>query len=167
MSLVEGQITGDASVIARLEKLPSSMRQAVVDAMRKSWFEVQTAVVRGKLSGDPLHRRTGNLASSINVGGAGSATTFDDGDAEIVGRVGTNLKYAAVHEYGGTVEVPEHERTITQVFGRPISPRTIAVQAHTAHFPERSFLRSTLAEMRDKISADIEAAVSGALQESA
>jgi len=166
MSLVEATLTGDTAVIARLERLPSTMRQAVVDAMRKSWFEVQTAVVRGKLSGDPLHRRTGNLASSINVGGAGSETTFDEGGDQIVGRVGTNVRYGAVHEYGGTVEIPAHERTITQVFGRPVSPRTVAVRAYQAHFPERSFLRSTLAEMRDKIQSDIAAAAAAAAQES-
>ena len=165
MSLIEGQVTGDAAVIARLERLPASMHRMVVEEMQKLWFEVQTKVVRGKLSGDPLHRRTGNLASSINVGGANTATAFEDGDQQIVGRVGTNVRYAAIHEYGGTVEVPAHERTITQVFGRPVSARTVVVRAHQARFPERSYLRSTLNEMRAQIQNRIAAVTKAAAEE--
>jgi phage gpG-like protein len=163
MSLIEGQVTGAEAVTARLARLPSVARQAVVDAMRKMWLQVQTNVVRGKLSGDPLKRVTGNLASSINVGGASTATEFQEADDQIVGRVGTKVRYGAVHEYGGEVDVPSHERKITQVFGRPVSARTVVVRAYQARFPERSFLRSTLREMKD----DIEAQIARAAQEAA
>lgn len=163
--MIEATLTGDAQVAARFAALPDKARKAISDEMRRQWFLIQTAVVREKLSGDPLHRRTGNLASSINVGGADSATAFEESDTEIVGRIGTRVKYGRVHEDGGTFQVPSHERTITQVFGRSITPRTITVREHTVTFPQRSFLRSTLREMGPGVTAALEKALADAVKE--
>ncbi len=59
--------------------------------------------------------------------------------------VGTNVLYAAVHQFGidKTVEVPAHKRTITQVYGRRLKdPKTISVKAHKRKMklPARPFL---------------------------
>ena len=158
-------VTGADRVVARFTAMPERVRATLRLSMRRWWYRLQSEVVTSKLSGDPLRRRTGNLASSINVGGAGSLTSFDESDSEIVGRVGTNVRYAAVHENGGTFAIPAHTRRMTSVFGRPVIPRDIEVRAHTATFPQRAFLRPVLRDMssqiREGIKADIAASFEG------
>lgn len=60
---------------------------------------------------------------SIKIGGGGRL-------ARLIKEVFT--PYAGVHEDGfeGTVTVPEHYRTITQAFGRPIASRRVRVRRH-------------------------------------
>lgn len=50
--------------------------------------------------------------------------------------VGTNKKYAVVHQFGfdGTVQIPAHTRRVTTAFGRKLkTPVTANVRAHPAH----------------------------------
>ena len=158
--MIEGAVTGGDAVILRLENLSGNLRQAVADALKREWFRIQAAVVTEKLSGDPLHRRTGVLASSINVGGADTATEFVDEPTEIIGRIGTKVRYGFIHEYGGTFTIPAHERRVEARLG---GAGTTTVRAHTATFPERSFLRSTLQEQKPAVLEAIRAAVTRAL----
>ena len=153
--MIEGKVTGTEAVIARFEALPDRLREQLRGSVSRQGYRLQAGVVRDKLSGQALHRRTGNLASSINV------DVKDDGGA-IVATVGTNVKYARPHELGGTFDVPAHTRKVTMVFGRPVAPTTAEVPAHTVTFPERSFLRSELSDLRlsilDALRADVAAA---------
>lgn len=163
MAAVLGTVYGDDKVEARIRATPAFLRAALVKAMRTQWLALQTYIVRSKLSGQVLKRRTGNLASSINVGGPMTATEFLDLGSQLIGRVGTRVWYGAVHEYGGSFRIKAHQRTITQAFGRPISPITVSVREYTAHFPERSFLRSGLrdrgTQIRDAIAASVKASL--------
>jgi hypothetical protein len=163
--MIEFSITGDAQVIARLQAMPDKIRAALVNAMKQEWFRIQAAVVTGKLSGDPLHRRTGVLASSINVGGGETASAFEEGDQEIVGRIGTRVRYGKVHEEGGEFNVPAHARHILGRFGAGKAAMTTLVRAHTATFPQRSFLRSTFREMATSVQASLERSVAQAVSE--
>ncbi|MGA7120039.1 MAG: hypothetical protein WBY94_08080 [Polyangiaceae bacterium] len=158
--MIEGSVTGDSAIVLKLERLPTTLRGAVVNALKREWFRLQAAVVTGKLSGDPLHRRTGVLASSINVGGADTATEFVDEPADIIGRIGTKVRYGYVHEYGGTFTIPSHDRRVESRLGKSF---TQSVREHQATFPQRSFLRSTLDEQRPAVLAAIRAAVSSAI----
>lgn len=158
--MIEVTVTGTQEVVARIQGMSQKVRAELVKSMRQQWLGLQTYVVQNKLSGQVLKRVTGNLASSINAGGANTASEFiDNGTGDIIGRVGTKVVYAAVHEYGGTVQVPAHERRITQAFGKPIEPTTAFVQAHDAVYPERSFLRSSLEETKGQIRDNIAAAI--------
>ena len=62
---------------------------------------------------------------------------------------------ARIHEYGfsGPETVRAHSRTIKQAFGRAISPKTVFVKefSREMHMPERSFMRSALADKREEI----------------
>ena len=89
------------SNIKRIEK-------KIPDASRMAMF-MATELLRGyiakyKLSGQKLKVRTGRLRTSIEreVSGKG---------LDIVGRVGSNLKYARIHELGG----PAQDMTIVPV----------------------------------------------------
>ena len=107
-----------------------------------------TGVVMRKLTGDVLKVRTGRLRRSIHP-----EWEFKPGYSGAV--VGTNVEYAAIHEYGfkGDVQVKSFQREMNKAFGRPISPRTVTVKAHArnVNLPERSFLRSALLEMKPEI----------------
>lgn len=153
--MIQVGVSGTEQVLARFTSMPDQIRTTLREAMQRQLFAVQSQTVTGKLSGDPLHRRTGVLASSINVQLVEDASGF-------VGKVGTKTVYAAIHEYGGTVQVPAHGRRITEVFGKPVTSHEIEVRAHAAHYPERSFLRSTLNAMQAQIKDALENAVAEA-----
>lgn len=156
---ITGTVYGDTQVVARLQAMPDKLRMKLVDAMKVQWFNLQSVIVRSKLSGQVLKRKTGNLASSINVGGTNTATEFVDQGNQIIGRVGTKVWYGAVHEYGGSFTVKAHQREVTQVFGREVTPHKVDVRSYTMKVPERSFLRSGLqdvsSQMREAIAASI------------
>lgn len=67
---------------------------------------------------------------------------------KIIGLVGSNVKYAAALEEGasGTVKRRAHTRTISQVYGRPISPKRINVRETfvVLNLAARPYLRSTI-----------------------
>lgn len=121
---------------------PKEIAKRVREAMVKSVAIVQADVVKEKLSGQVLKRQTGRLAGSIKTQIKGSGLSS-------VGIIGTNVKYAAAHEYGykGNVTVPSHERTITKAFGRSLNGSvrfTVGSYRMKMNLPERSFLRTGL-----------------------
>ena len=120
-----------------------------------------TGSVMNKLSGDILKVRTGRLRRSIHP-------EWDFKPGHMGATVGTNVEYAAIHEYGfkGTVQVKSFQREMTKAFGRPIAPKQVTVSAHSRNInmPERSFLRSALKEMRPEIIEGLKNAVAKELK---
>lgn len=153
------------------------LHQNVRRAVDRLSIELQT-LVKEKLSGSVLHVRTGTLRRSIN-------RRVVDTPVRIAAQVGTNVVYAAIHEYGfsgeenvrehvrkhydiGTVKLTgkEHNGMRTWVRERGEYLRTGKVIAHTRtmNMPARSYLRSSLKEMEPKIVEGIRAAAVEALQ---
>ena len=130
------------------------MSSGVMTAITKLTIKLQGMVKEQKLSGQVLKVRTGNLRRSIN-----QRVDVEEGRGP-VGTVGTNEKYARPHEMGfkGEVQIREHLRTVRQAWGRPIEPVQVTVKAHTVrvNLPERSFLRSALAEIQSQVAPTIE-----------
>ena len=163
--MIIGTVTGDDVVVRKLQSIPTKIRIKLAEEIKRQWFGLQSHVVSRKLSGQVLKRVTGNLASSINVGGSKSASEFiEGGSGDIIGRVGTRVRYARIHEFGGTVTVKAHTRRFTQVYGRPVEPGIANVGAYTMHMPERSFLRSSLNDRETTIRAALRRAVGEALK---
>lgn len=118
--------------------------------------QVQRSINRGNAdgsnpsaAGEPPKKVSGRLFQSI-------ATAKEVSPSEIVGKVGANVEYAKRLEFGfeGTEQVGAHQRTISQVFGRPLdAPMTIDVSAHerSASTKARPFLRPALADNLAKI----------------
>ena len=77
-----------------------AIRQGMVFAMRRSTIRLADYIAEHKLSGQKLRVRTGNLRRSLQER---RARKVQERGNEIIGIVGTNLKYAAIHEYGGTI----------------------------------------------------------------
>ena len=95
---------------------------------------------KGKKGGRPkILQDTGRLKGSI------AAKIHKDHAV-----VGTNVKYARLHQFGGTtkaktLKIKQHRRKITQAFGRAITPKRITVRAHDMRIgpkkiPARPFL---------------------------
>ena len=104
--------------------------------IRRVAIDVLAHVKDKKLSGQVLKVQTGRLRRSINQ-------RVTESDTGIEAKVGTNVEYARVHEFGfkGTVNVKEHMRLGNKV------------RAHSrkVNLPERSFLRSSLQDMQRDI----------------
>lgn len=151
--MIRGTVVGSEEAIARFKAMPNRLRQELVTGIGRAVLKLQAYVKDGKLSDQVLHVRTGRLRRSITERVTQEA-------ARVEGIVGTNVEYAAVHEYGfsGTVSVREHLRRAKSGFMQ-------TVRAHTrkVDLPERSFLRSALADMEPDIRAEFEAAVSRAV----
>ena len=142
------------ALLARIAGTYERMRGELRSAVTRLSIKVQSSVKEDKLTGQVLHVRTGTLRRSIN-------RVVEEDERGIRATVGTNVEYAAIHEYGfsGTVNVREHVR-------RTPSGGSATVSAHTreVNLPERSFLRSTLKDFEDEIQETLRAAVLRAVQ---
>jgi len=164
--MLTGTIVGDDRVIARLEGMKPAILARVETAMRHLLFELQRHVMDDKLSGQVLgkylhSRPTGRLRDSIKVAGPES-----DGKS-FFGAVGTNVVYAAIHEYGGRTPghliEPRNKKALAfEIGGETIIRRRVHHPGSV--MPERSFLRSALRDMQDQIKVEISAAVAEGLK---
>lgn len=160
--MIKGEILGGQALVQRFEDMAPKFTGVMTKSIGRLVLTLMRNVKADKLSGQVLNVRSGRLRRSINQRLEGAGTEM------VAGYVGTNVVYGRRFEYGfkGNVPVKAHMRTIKQAFGRSISPVTVQVNAYTmkANTPERSFLRSALAEMDDQIRAEIRGAVTEAIK---
>jgi phage gpG-like protein len=141
---------------ASLAGMPDRVRQALSSKANVLAVALE-AKVQQKLSGGVLNMRSGALASSI-------ITTIDESSAGVSVRIGTSgdVKYAAIQEFGGTIPpheiVPDKAKSLAFAFGgKQVFAKRVNLPAVT--LPERSYLRSSLAEMTEEIAEGLSAAV--------
>lgn len=156
--MITVEVIGDTALVARLEAMPGRVREGLARAVTTLGLELQRKVQSEKLSGQVLKVRTGTLRSSIN-------TKTTTSESEVTATVGTNVRYGRVHEFGVShswlIEARNARSLRFQIGGRTIFRRSVT---HPP-LPERSFLRSALAEMRPQIEAGLTAAVDAAIKE--
>lgn len=161
--MISGEVKGTEAVVARIGRVDGNVRQSLIDTVKRLAISLQSYVVANKLSGQVLKRRTGTLARSIQW-------RADNSGDRISAFVGSRineakpLPYARVHEYGfqGPVTVRDHLRMMTQAFGKEVKePRQIQIRSYVrnVNIPERSYLRSSLFEMRQSVLDGIRDAV--------
>jgi phage gpG-like protein len=154
-------LAGADTLNERLEALPAAV-QAVVRAKAADLAQrLRAHVVNDKLSGHVLRSRTGALRASIGAdvtveGDTVQARVFSSGE----------VKYARIQEYGGRTGahdiIPNKAKALAFLMGG----RTVfaAIVHHPGStIPERSYLRSSLADMASVIADELKAAVAGAL----
>jgi phage gpG-like protein len=157
--MITVKILGDRLAFARFARLPQTLRPELRRATVASGSALQRRV-QGKLSGAVLNVRTGNLRSSIN-------TVILDGDSFTGASVGTKVRYARIHEYGGVtrphVIVPKRGQALAFNWkGRDVL--FARVNHPGSKIPERSFLRSSLREEKPLIRDRYRAAIVRALE---
>jgi phage gpG-like protein len=155
------------ALLARLAGSQDRLKQELRIVLQRLAIKVQGQVKSDKLTGQVLHVRSGTLRRSINQ------KLFETKDG-VYAQVGTNVKYAGIHEYGfnGVEHVSAHTRRSALQFSVGRSKRarksegTINVRAFDRHMvmPKRSFLVSTLVEDRSEIETSIRAAIIRGLQ---
>lgn len=128
---------------------------------------LEAYIKTSKLHGQALNQRTGRLAASVH------SAFFQESEASFYGTVGTNVVYAAIHEFGGTIHHPGGTAfIIDKLTGRaswisnadPLAATLARTKPHDIHMPERSYLRSGLADKRNSINAAIRGAVTAGAQ---
>ena len=153
------EVVGAQVVITRFENIGPRATDALERSITILVLKLKRYIAQSKLTGQVLHVRTGTLRRSIMDGGKVLRT-----DAAVVGVVNTNVKYGRVHEFGGAISVPEHLRLVRQAFGKELKfPVWSTVKAHKVTYPERSFMRTALADMKGEIVSDMTEAVRSAV----
>lgn len=146
-------------LLDRLSGFPARLQKRMLQVVTRFSVELQAYVKASKLSGQVLHVRTGTLRRSINRRVVSTPSS-------VIGYVGTNVKYAAVHEYGfhGIVSVKTHVRKLKagskfSKKGAAINQTTVRAHVREVNLPERSFLRSALADKRTSFIKSMSSAV--------
>lgn len=155
------KLVGDQQLIARLNAMPGRLR----DELRRKVTELTLkleAKVKAKLSGQVLNVVTGALRRSI-------FSTVTATDVSVVGKVASSgdVKYAATHEFGAKIHIPEIVPTKAAALHFVMGGKEVfakRVRAHDVRIPERSFLRSSLAEMKSEIVSGMSEAVKEGLR---
>ena len=170
MSELEAKLVGADVLRMNLAGLPTVIRQNILAVLETEMKRMVETVREDKLSGQVLKERSGRLKGSIHGG------VSDDKDGTSSFWIGTNVEYAAFHEYGydGVEEVTEHLRRMTHmIIGTEVvdgvrkakravdlvsggkSGVEVLVGAHQRRvkYAARSYLRPTLAEHADEIEA--------------
>lgn len=126
-----------------LKQLAPTVLKAIESGFRDFMNRVANRV-REKLSGEVLKVRSGRLRQSIFT------PKIDKTPTGFIGSIGSNVKYAAIHEFGGIIHIPEifpKNKLALHFFigGKEIFAKR--VKAHTITMPERSYLRTSIAEL--------------------
>lgn len=151
-SSLSGQI---AKVRAASESSLGAWARSLADYIKKS-----------KLSGDPLHRRTGRLSRSIRPYFESAGDTVQSGAGG-----GRGVPYAKIHEFGGVINHPGGTAYFVPKGGRAVFvsnasalaatlPRT---RPHPIPMPERSYMRSAFEERAPTGIEQLRAAVKAAI----
>ena len=157
-------ITGDLHIREKLARL-----KPVMTSTLQAWA-VETAAycVANKLSGDPLHRRSGRLSRTVH----GLAEPKGDMVSGVVA-AGRDVPYARIHEFGGLIKAHQvvarqaQALAFTSKFGPMQGPggkmfrRSVNIPEIT--MPERSYMRSSLRERAADGVAQLKAATMGVL----
>ena len=158
--MIKAWIIGDAEVIAMLSQLGPKITDNVRTTTRSLTITLLRKVKEEKLNGQILKNKTGRLSRSVTDRYAESANAFS-------GEVFTNVEYARIHEYGGQTKphiiLPKNKRALAFIMGgKDIVVKS--VHHPGSKFPERSFMRSALAEMKPTIQSSYEQAVRESLK---
>jgi len=147
-------------VSAALAALPERL-QAALAAKANALAAALEAKVQQKLAGGVLNPRSGALARSI-------VTTIEQTATGVAATIASNgdVKYAAIQEFGGAIPphqiVPDKAKALAfAIGGKQVFAARVQIPAVT--LPERSYLRSSLAEVADEIAGEFNDAVADAM----
>ena len=141
--MIDFKLTGDGQVLAGLVRAEGEAVRRVRETVVVQTLKLSRHIKEQKLTGQVLKVRTGTLRRSIGH-------TIDDTGSAITGQVSTPVKYAPLHEFGGTVKarIVEAKRAKAlrfQVGGKTVFAKRVSIPA--VKFPERSFMRNALADL--------------------
>ncbi len=147
----------DKKLIQQLDAMPAKIRDALYKTVFTLALKLQKHIVYDKLQGQVLNHRSGKLQQSIQ----NEVTQSSQG---ILGRVFSSgdVKYAAIHEFGGrtaphVIEAKNGEALAFMFNGKQAFFKKVNHPGSV--MPQRSFMRSSLRDMRPEIIESIKKAV--------
>ncbi len=163
-------VIGKDEILEKYKGAASRSRLALLKSMADSMQRTADYVRANKLSGSPLHRRSGNLSRAVT----GSAELTEQ---YIIGQIGTSgIPYAYVHEKGGTFWIRPHIRRtgfdskdqrirlLTKQGAVRAAVKAVGdsiVRGHNATYPQRAFLKPSMDENKENIMQALRKAVLG------
>lgn len=156
-------LEGDRELMARFDQMPAKVRSSLFRKVTILALKLEAKVKGEKLSGGVLNVRSGALRASI-------FEEVEQSDSSVIGKVASSsdVKYGAIHEYGGKTAAHEIVATKAQALSFMMGGKQVffkSVHHPGSQMPERSFLRSSLAEMKPEIITGLTDAVREGLNE--
>jgi phage gpG-like protein len=160
--ILNATLVGDRELITRLGGMPKAVQQALLRKVTILSLKLENRVKTQKLNGQVLNRITGRLARSIAHKVVATehsvyGSVFSSGD----------VKYAAIHEYGGTTAphliLPKKAKALAFLNSGGEQVFAAKVNHPGSKIPERSFLRSSLKDMSSEISLEMKRTVVAAV----
>lgn len=150
------EVVGDRQLLVKMRGMSKRVHEELLKATTGLSFDLM-ALVKRKLSGDVLNAISGKLRDSI------FQEVNDDGNS-VQGRVASDgtVKYAAIHEFGGVINIPDIYPVNAQALHFFMGGEEIFAKyarAHTVVMPERSYMRSSLVDMKEQIKEELTEAV--------
>lgn len=153
-------------VLERLAGGRGAAHEALIKEVYAGALRIQATTKQVYLSGHALRRITGRLSRSIHVtgptvgGDASGVVTYE-------ANVGTNVKYAAYHEFGfhGTQNVKAFTRQTSTVFGRKLDHNVtqfVKPFSRAVNYDGRPFLRPAATDEFPGITKRIKEAIARA-----
>jgi phage gpG-like protein len=154
--MIRAAIIGDPNKVPQyiLNKFPQ-IQGACRVSMGRLVLSLTRKIKEEKLSGQVLKNRTGTLRRSITPSVLGTDTIAE-------GKVSTNIEYARIHEFGGKtlphVILPKRGKALAFAWkGKEVFFAKVNHPGST--FPERSFMRTALEEMKPEILEEFQNAI--------
>lgn len=148
-------LVGTKELQLELDAMPTAVRSILRTKLHSLQIELKTHI-RDKLSGQVLNVVTGALRRSITaaplaeIGDTIVAEVFSSGD----------VKYAGIHEFGGKTAAHDIYPKDAQALHFMMGGNEIfakVVHHPGSRMPERSFMRSGLADMATRILEEVQA----------
>jgi phage gpG-like protein len=120
-----------------IKDIGKKFRAGLIKGFREAMFVAEKWSKQSFGMPGHLQSRTGNLRRSIN-------TEVQESGKEIIGRIGTPVKYGPIHELGGVIKPIKGNYLKFAIDGNWKSVRQVII-------PARPFLKPSLTENQDKI----------------
>lgn len=162
--MITVKLVGDRELVARLTSMPDRVKRELAKKVTVLSLRLESKI-KQKLSGDVLNVVSGNLRRSIFAKVPPSVTS-----TSVIGGASSSgdVKYAGIHEFGGTINHPGGTPYIVTEAGAQFISKAAAAgmktpppvtKPHPIPMPEKSFMRTSLAEMRSEIVEGLSEAV--------
>lgn len=160
--MIYGTITGGKQMVAQFQALPGKVKAQADATVDKLGLQLEREVKQNYLTGQVLKVRTDRLRGSISRNHKDTRSHLETTPTSAYAIVGTNVEYAAVHEYGfdGNVTIKAHTRRAPARRGAAKRGKKAAtgianVRSFTRHMrmPKRAYLAPAFAAFKPKILA--------------
>ncbi len=153
--------------MAQLDALPAAVHKEIARTVDLLGLRMIQMVVRDKLSGQVLSRRTGKLAASIARGAPDTRSRFEQTQTSATSIVGTNVIYGKTWEYGA--QIPAYVIRPVKAKALRFTVGGSVVFAQRVNMPARyqqarPFLAPVLAEIKPLAITEITATAKRALE---